>query len=103
MPHRMSETIHALAVAQPGDEHRTAAQIEASAKIAECDRKLAQYRAALDQGASPAAVAGWITEAEAEKARYEASLWQVPRAHKRDRTRDQVRRRQARRDRARTR
>jgi hypothetical protein len=39
-------------------------------KVAECDRKLAQYRAALDAGADPATVAEWITETEAEKARY---------------------------------
>ncbi|MFY9932996.1 MAG: hypothetical protein WAK82_33835 [Streptosporangiaceae bacterium] len=36
--------------------------------IAECDLKLAQYRAALDAGANPASVAGWIAETEAEKA-----------------------------------
>jgi len=39
-------------------------------KIAECDRKLAQYRAALNAGASPATVAAWIAETEAEKACY---------------------------------
>jgi hypothetical protein len=47
-------------------------------KIAECDAKLAQYRAALDSGASPATVAGWIAETEAEKARYSAGLRQLP-------------------------
>jgi site-specific DNA recombinase len=39
------------------------------AKIAECDRKLIQYRATLDAGADPATVARWITETEAERAR----------------------------------
>lgn len=34
----------------------------------ECDRKLAQYRAALDSRASPATVAAWIAETEAERA-----------------------------------
>jgi site-specific DNA recombinase len=53
------------------------------AKIAECDRKLAQYRAALDAGASPATVAGWITETQAEKARYEIGLRQVAKARER--------------------
>jgi hypothetical protein len=38
-------------------------------KIAECGRKLAQYRGALDSGASPVTVATWIAETEAEKAR----------------------------------
>jgi hypothetical protein len=32
--------------------------------------KLARYRAALDAGASPATVAPWIAETEAEKASY---------------------------------
>jgi hypothetical protein len=33
-----------------------------------CDRKLAQYRAALDAGANAVTVAGWIAGAEAGKA-----------------------------------
>jgi hypothetical protein len=33
----------------------------------------AQYRAALDAGAEPATVARWITETEAERARYKAA------------------------------
>jgi hypothetical protein len=82
-PHRMSETIHALVAAQPGDEHRSAGQPEAASKIAVCDRKLAQYRAALDEGASPATVAGWIAETEAEKARYVVGLRQGAKACKR--------------------
>jgi site-specific DNA recombinase len=41
---------------------------EAGRLIAECDRKLAQYRAALEAGANPATVAAWIAETEAEKA-----------------------------------
>ena len=71
------------AAAQSGDEHRIASQVESASKIAECDRKLAQYRAALDAGASPATVVGWIAETEAEKARYEVGLRQGPKARKR--------------------
>jgi len=41
---------------------------QTAGKIAECDRKLAQYRAALDAGANPATVAAWIDETEAQKA-----------------------------------
>ena len=41
-----------------------------TSKIADRDRKLAQYRAALDAGANPATVAPWIAETEAEKASY---------------------------------
>ena len=35
--------------------------------IAECDAKLARYRAALDAGADPGVVAGWIAETQAER------------------------------------
>jgi site-specific DNA recombinase len=37
-------------------------------QLAACDRKLAQYRAALDAGADAASLARWITETEAERA-----------------------------------
>ncbi|MFG1723145.1 hypothetical protein [Micromonospora sp. B006] len=35
--------------------------------IAECDAKLARYRAALDADADPGVVAGWIAETQAER------------------------------------
>jgi site-specific DNA recombinase len=76
-PHRLSETIRALAEARQDDAARTSDQEEVARKIAECDRKLGQYRAALDAGASPATVAAWIAETEAERARYEVGLRQV--------------------------
>jgi len=71
-PHHLGGTIDELAAASvvheidPGDA-------EADAKIADCDRKLAQYRATLDAGADPATVARWITETEAERARHKAA------------------------------
>ncbi|HEX3955625.1 MAG TPA: recombinase family protein [Trebonia sp.] len=74
-PHRLRQTITDLAAAQlaeplprPDDDHE-----ETALKIAECDRKLASYRAALDAGASPATVAAWIADTEAEKAGYLAT------------------------------
>jgi site-specific DNA recombinase len=71
VPHRMSDTLSALAEAPLRDTTTTSASDgEAASKIAECDRKLAQYRAALDAGANPATVAGWIAETEAEKASF---------------------------------
>jgi site-specific DNA recombinase len=82
-PHRMGETIRALADAQPADEPRSGGQGQAESKIAECDQKLAQYRAALDAGASPATVAAWIAETEAEKARHEIGLRQVAKPRER--------------------
>jgi hypothetical protein len=52
-------------LARPDDDHT-----ETALKIAECDRKLTGYRAALDAGASPATVVACIADTEAEKARY---------------------------------
>jgi hypothetical protein len=69
-PHRMTKTVCALAEAQQADIAETNGDMGTAAKIAECDRKLAQYRATLDAGANPATVAGRIAEAEAEKASY---------------------------------
>ncbi|HUL27109.1 MAG TPA: hypothetical protein VLW44_15225 [Streptosporangiaceae bacterium] len=62
------------------DELATSATIDMShdrrhdvaAKIAECDRRLTQYRAALDAGGDPTIVACWITETEAQRAKYQA-------------------------------
>jgi hypothetical protein len=68
-PHRPSETIRDLA----GAPLPEATDDETQHKIAECGRKLAQYRAVLGAGASPATVATWIAETEAEWARYELS------------------------------
>nr|AGS49534.1 recombinase [uncultured bacterium esnapd8] len=39
--------------------------------VAECDAKLARNRAALEAGADPAVVAGWIAETQAERQRAE--------------------------------
>lgn len=72
-PHRLHKTIADLAAAaqlaeplpRPDDDHE-----ETALQIAECDRKLAGYRATLDAGANSATVAAWIAETEAEKARY---------------------------------
>ena len=79
-PHRLSETIHDLTAARQRDDTRACDHQEAAGKIAECDRRLAQYRAALDAGASPATVAAWIAETEAERARYEVGLRKAPSA-----------------------
>lgn len=43
-------------------------------KLADCDRKLARYRAALEAGADPKVVTGWIAEVEAERRRILATL-----------------------------
>ncbi|WP_406076006.1 zinc ribbon domain-containing protein [Micromonospora sp. NBC_01638] len=72
-PDHLDQTITAMADAQPVDQlrpHTAAAQ----ATITACDAKFAQYRAALDAGADPALVTGWIAQTQAERARAEADL-----------------------------
>ena len=69
-PHRMGETLRALAEARQDDAQQPDDSEGRASKIAECDRKPVQYRAALDAGASPATVAVWIAETEAEKQSY---------------------------------
>jgi site-specific DNA recombinase len=77
-PHRLNETIHDLAAVPLREAATLTSEDEESArKIAECDRKLAGYRATLDAGADPRIVAAWISETEAEKARYQLSALPV--------------------------
>ncbi|MFF0467487.1 hypothetical protein ACFYPX_08710 [Micromonospora zamorensis] len=59
--------------AQPID-HSPAAGTAAQAIITECGAKLERYRAALDAGADPAVVTGWIAQTQAERARAEVDL-----------------------------
>ncbi|MBC6458471.1 zinc ribbon domain-containing protein [Actinomadura sp. HBU206391] len=80
-PHRRADTIAAIAAAQGGDGEDTVAVL-ARHTIAECDRKLARYRAALealDEDTDPAAIAGWIIGIQQQRAGAEAQLRQTPR------------------------
>ena len=90
-PHRLSQTIRDLMAARQRDDTRSRDHQEAAGKIAECDRRLAQYRAALDAGASPATVAVWIAETEAERARYEVGLRNAPAAVRQRMTEAEIR------------
>jgi hypothetical protein len=76
-PHRLAQTIRDLATAQQPPSTSPDRHEQAAHEIQECDRKLAQYRAALDAGVSPATVAAWIAETEAERARHEITLRQA--------------------------
>jgi site-specific DNA recombinase len=69
LPVTIDELLAAAAISQTVPH---AAEDEINAQIAQCDRKLDQYRATLDAGADPATVARWITETEAERAKYQA-------------------------------
>nr|WP_112731032.1 hypothetical protein [Micromonospora noduli] len=58
-PHHIQQTITAMTESQPLD-HPPATSRAAQTIITECDAKLERYRAALDAGADPAVVTGWI-------------------------------------------
>jgi site-specific DNA recombinase len=61
--HTIAKLVDQASVAAP----TPAAVAPAGPTVAECDAKLARYKAALDAGADPAVVAGWIAEAQAER------------------------------------
>ncbi|MDH2426429.1 hypothetical protein [Sphaerisporangium sp. TRM90804] len=66
-PGRLPETIRTMAAAQLTDDHRLAAVESARQAVADCERKLAGYRALVNAGTDPAVVVGWITETEARR------------------------------------
>lgn len=59
---------------------RTAPDPRSRKRLTDCDRKLKQYRAALDARADPVEVTQWINETKAQRARTEAELRAAPRA-----------------------
>ena len=66
-PHRVTATIEAMYESQPDREVDPAAAVAARA-VEACDRALARHRAALEAGADPHLVTGWITETQARRA-----------------------------------
>ncbi|MGA5700628.1 hypothetical protein [Peterkaempfera bronchialis] len=75
-PHRLAGTVEAMARAAGsgtglgGD----AGVEEARRRIRDCEAKLARYRAALDAGGDPLAIAQWTNEVRARKSAGEAQL-----------------------------
>jgi site-specific DNA recombinase len=68
-PAALEETIGALA--EQSHDPNEAAAVMIKERIADCDQRLARYRAALDAGADPIEVTQWINEAKAERTRAE--------------------------------
>src|SRR6266536_3147238 len=76
-PHALPQTLRELAEAQDTSAGDAAAE-EARRGIATCDAKLRQHRAALEAGADPKIVTGWIAEVQAQRAAAEARLRHSP-------------------------
>jgi site-specific DNA recombinase len=73
-PENLDETCAALAAASGTDDADEAALEGARRKLLDCDDRLGRYRAALEGGADPKVVAGWIAEVQGERLRAEQAL-----------------------------
>jgi site-specific DNA recombinase len=71
-PARLPGTIADLTAALPDEPSGETARLRE--QVAQLDRKLASYRAALDAGGDPAVVGQWITETQARKLAAQARL-----------------------------
>jgi site-specific DNA recombinase len=89
-PHRLTETIAALADSQDDAPEVDPEIVRARATLTECNTKLARHRAALEAGADPKIVTGWIAEVEAER-RHALAVFNQPTLRSVHRmTRDQI-------------
>ncbi|WP_157431011.1 hypothetical protein [Actinomadura macra] len=75
-PTRIQATIQTLTEQTTGGQNPAAARLRT--QLADCDRRLNQYRAALNAGADAGQVAKWINETEQERARLEGELRLIP-------------------------
>ncbi|MFJ8386675.1 zinc ribbon domain-containing protein [Streptomyces sp. NPDC094438] len=81
-PGRLARTLHEL---QRSQERTlaTAPELEvARITIADCDRRIAHHRAALDRATDPELVSGWINQTQAEKAAVERRLSETGQAQR---------------------
>jgi site-specific DNA recombinase len=76
-PDHLTRTLTALADSQPAASAREAADADARRELADCDRKLARHKAALEAGADPTLVTEWIREVQTERAAIHARLTQT--------------------------
>lgn len=82
-PHRRADTIAAILTAQGGggEDTEDTATVLARQTIADCDRRLARYHAALDAldaHTDPALIAAWIADIQARRQAAEAQLRHAP-------------------------
>jgi site-specific DNA recombinase len=73
-PEHFDERCRTLAGAAGPSDTDPARARAAERKLADCDKRLGQYRKALDSRADPAVVAGWMSEVQSERLRAEQEL-----------------------------
>ena len=71
-PNRIEQALAAMEAAQPEPHHGQDDAVRR--EIAECDRKLARHRSALEAGADPALVASWMADVQQQKRAAEARI-----------------------------
>ncbi|HEX8131908.1 MAG TPA: GntR family transcriptional regulator [Actinomycetes bacterium] len=76
-PDHLEATCQALAAASDQQATRNAQRTAARQQLADCDRRLARYRAALEADTDPAIVGQWIAEVTATRQAAEAALHQL--------------------------
>ena len=72
--HHLEETSEILAGASQPDPNEEAHRATLTEKIHDCDRRLGQYQAVLDEGADPKIVARWMTQVQRERHHLETQL-----------------------------
>ena len=73
-PKNLDAAVAALSAAQAPDDGAVARAEAARRAVKDCDARLAKYRGALEAGADPAVVAGWIKEVEGDRLHAEREL-----------------------------
>ena len=73
-PASIEDTCAQLAVAQGPADEDTAAVEGARRRLADCDDRLTKHRSALEAGADPTVVTGWISELQGERLAAERAL-----------------------------
>ncbi|MEU8108407.1 recombinase family protein [Nonomuraea muscovyensis] len=79
-PDRLERTIAAMA--EQAIDPSEAALIDLRKRLTHCDRKLSQYRSALNAGGDPIEISSWINETKSERARLEGELKALPTAQR---------------------
>ena len=70
----LEQTCDTLAGASQPDPEQEARRAALTDQIRDCDRRLGQYQAVLDQGADPTVVAGWMAQVQRERRHLETQL-----------------------------
>ena len=90
-PGQLDTTLDALEAAPSSTDDAGQAKAQAAERrVAECDTRLARYRAALEAGTDPAAVSAWIAEVQAERLAAEIELGRATGQQSRRLSRDQL-------------